>query len=65
MSNICPEYDNLTPIQKLQMQQLELDARNHDMAKIKEFIYADIRAVMHWIYQKAMPYLIYQLIKYF
>lgn len=41
MSSKYMGYDTYTPIQKLQMQQLELDARNHDMAKIKEFIDAD------------------------
>lgn len=41
MSSKYMGYDTYTPIQKLQMQQLELDARNHEMAKIKEFIDAD------------------------
>ncbi len=41
MSTICPEYENLTPIQKLQMQQLEFDARNHDIAKLQELVVND------------------------
>ena len=41
MTTICPEYDNLTPLQKLQLQQLELDARNHDMSKLHDFVAND------------------------
>ena len=41
MSTICPEYDNLTPLQKLQLQQLELDARNHDMSKLHDLVVND------------------------
>ena len=41
MTTICPEYDNLTPVQKLQLQQLELDARNHDMSKLHDFVVND------------------------
>lgn len=42
MSAICPEYENLTPIQKLQMQQLELSARNHDITKLQELVVNDM-----------------------
>ena len=41
MTTICPEYDSLTPLQKLQLQQLELDARNHDMSKLHDLVAND------------------------
>ena len=41
MSTICPEYENLTDLQKLQLQQIELDARNHDFTKLQQTISGD------------------------